>query len=328
VLAARHKLVSVVGKARSDANFRQEGCDDRCGEQIMGRRYYTFLVFPGAHGNLRKIRVPLYVFHVVMGFALAGVMTLGALAKSYARMLLKVADYNTLRTEREALKTQCHNLEGAVSQTHKELMSLQSLATEVALTYSFNQGGRRGLAADVLTVAKRGNASLGGDFSASLSAFNMMKVGSLVASYPSTSSPFIREAAYEDSATPSIWPLRGTITAGFGQRMDPFTGEGAFHTGIDLAAPFGSPVRAAGDGIVLHAGPDSSYGNEALIDHGYGLTTKYCHLRTLNVVVGQEVSRGQIIGSVGMTGRTTGPHLHYEVLVDGTPVNPVNYLHD
>lgn len=294
----------------------------------MGRRYYTFLVFPGAHGKLRKIRIPTYVVHLTLCFAIAGVTTLGALAKSYARMLLKVADYNSLRIEREALKTQCHNLQGAVTLTHTELMSLQSLATEVALTYRFTQSGRRGLAADVLTVANRGNASLGGDYSASLSAFNMMKVGSLLTSFPSAASSFVRDKVYEDSATPSIWPLRGAITAGFGQRMDPFTGEGAFHSGVDIAAPFGTTIRAAGDGIVFHAGPDSSYGNEALIDHGNGLTTKYCHLRTLNVVIGQEVSRGQIIGTVGMTGRTTGPHLHYEVLVDGTPVNPVRYLHD
>jgi hypothetical protein len=255
-------------------------------------------------------------------------MTLGALANSYARMLLKVADYNTLRTEREALKTQCHNLEGVVSRTHIELMSLQSLATEVALTYSFTEGGRQRVPADVLMVANRGHASLGGDYGASQDAFNMMKGRSFLASYPSAASSLLREKVYEDSSTPSIWPLHGVITAGFGQRMDPFTGEGTFHTGVDIAAPAGTPIRAAADGILFHAGPDAGYGNEALIDHGYGLTTKYGHLRTLTVVMGQEVSRGQIIGTVGMTGRTTGPHLHYEVLVGGTPVNPVNYLHN
>jgi hypothetical protein len=293
----------------------------------MVRQYYTFLIFPGAHGKLRQIQLPTYFVQLILGFALAGVMTLGALANSYAHMLLKISDFNTLRTEREALKTHCHDLEGAVTRTHVELMSLQSLATEVALAYSFTGGGHPRLPADVLMVANRGHASLGADYGASLSAFNMMKVGLLLASYPSdVSSPF-REKIYDNSATPSIWPVRGVITAGFGQRMDPFTGEGAFHSGVDIAAPVGTPVRAVADGILFHAGPDSSYGNEALIDHGYGLTTKYGHLRSLTVVVGQEVSRGEIIGTVGMTGRTTGPHLHYEVLVGGTPVNPVNYLH-
>ncbi len=134
----------------------------------MVRQYYTFLIFPGAHGKLRQIQLPPYVVQLILGFAIAGVMTLGVMANSYARMLLKVSDYNTLRTERQSLKTHCHNLEGVVSRTHEELMSLQSLATEVALAYSFTEGGHRHLPADVLMVANRGHASLGADYGASL----------------------------------------------------------------------------------------------------------------------------------------------------------------
>jgi murein DD-endopeptidase MepM/ murein hydrolase activator NlpD len=122
--------------------------------------------------------------------------------------------------------------------------------------------------------------------------------------------------------------VRGQITAGFGQRLDPFTGEGAFHSGVDIAAPNGTKVEASADGIVLQAGPNSGYGDEILIDHGFGLTTKYGHLSKILVVMGQEVKRGQTIGAVGMTGRATGCHLHYEVLVSETPVNPMRYLHE
>jgi hypothetical protein len=312
----------------SYALFDLEGRDKRWGGQIMDRQYYTFLIFPGAHGKLRQIKLPSYFVQFIVGFAIAGVVTVGALANSYARMLLKICDYNTLRIEREALKTHCHNLESVVTMTHEELMSLQSLATEVALAYRFTDGGQQGLPADVLMVANLGHASRRADFGASLDAFNMMKVRPLLASFSSAASYPLREKFYEDSVTPSIWPVRGAITAGFGQRMDPFSGEGNFHNGVDIAAPVGTPIRAAADGILFHAGPDAGYGNEALIDHGYGLTTKYGHLRNLMVVVGQEVTRGQIIGTVGMTGRTTGPHLHYEVLVGGIPVNPVNYLHN
>jgi hypothetical protein len=294
----------------------------------MSRQYYTFLIFPGAHGKLRRIQLPSYIVQLVLGFAIAGVITLGAMANSYARMLLKVCDYNTLRTEREALKSHCRNLESVVTMTHGELMSLQSLATEVALAYRFTDGGRKGVPADVLMVANLGNAARGADFGASLDAFNMMRVRPVLASFSSGASSPLREKLYENYATPSIWPVRGIITAGFGQRMDPFTGEGNFHNGVDIAAPAGTLIRAAADGILFHAGPDSGYGNEALIDHGYGLTTKYGHLRSLSVVVGQEVTRGQIIGTVGMTGRATGPHLHYEVLVGGIPVNPASYLHE
>jgi len=127
---------------------------------------------------------------------------------------------------------------------------------------------------------------------------------------------------------PSLWPVHGQITAGFGQRQDPFSGEGAFHTGVDICAPLGTHVDASADGIVVQAGPESGYGNEILIDHGSGMTTKYGHLSKIFVVVGQEIKRGQVIGAVGMTGKTTGPHLHYEVIVNDTPVNPTQYLHE
>jgi murein DD-endopeptidase MepM/ murein hydrolase activator NlpD len=108
--------------------------------------------------------------------------------------------------------------------------------------------------------------------------------------------------------------------------MDPFSGENANHSGLDISAPAGSPVVATADGIVLHASPDAGYGNEILLDHGDGFATRYGHLSRISVAVGQEVKQGQIIGRVGMTGKTTGPHLHYEVLVHESPVNPVKYL--
>jgi murein DD-endopeptidase MepM/ murein hydrolase activator NlpD len=291
----------------------------------MDRKYYIFVVVPGAHGKLRKVHMSPYLVQIILGFAIAGAVTVGALANTYARMLLKVSNYNTLRAQREALKVRCHRMEGAITRTNVELQSLQSLAAEVALAYNFSDGGRTRFPSAVLKVASRGIPGLGADYNASLYALNMMRVKPLLASYPSSTSSFLGNK-YDDTSTPSIWPVQGVISAAFGQRVDPFTGEGAFHTGIDIAAPVGTPVRAAAEGILFHAGPESGYGNEVLIDHGFGLATKYGHLSALYVVDGEEVSRGQIIGAVGVTGRTTGPHLHYEVLVNGTPVDPAKYL--
>ena len=108
----------------------------------MDKKFYTFLIFPGAHGKLHKIRLPFYVVHMVLAFSVVGIMTIAALANSYARMLLKVSNYNNLRTEREALKTQNRSLENAVTTTNAKLDSLQSLATEVALTYGFGEARR------------------------------------------------------------------------------------------------------------------------------------------------------------------------------------------
>ncbi len=293
----------------------------------MERKSYTFLIFPGAHGRLRKIQLPYYTAHLVLAFSVVGVLTVAALAKTYTRMLVKVSNYNSLRTERETLKTQYRTLENVVSQTNAKLDSLQSLAAEVALTYGFGEAQRSPFPQTVLVLATQSNSTLESSYHASFNAFSLMKNAGLKSGREAILLGFSSSPQVDHTAVPSIWPVRGPITAGFGQRMDPFSGEGAFHPGLDISAPSGTGVEATADGFVFYAGPDQGYGNEILIDHGYGIKTKYGHLSKIYAVVGQEVKRGQVIGAVGMTGKTTGPHLHYEVLVHETPVNPSRFLH-
>jgi murein DD-endopeptidase MepM/ murein hydrolase activator NlpD len=108
--------------------------------------------------------------------------------------------------------------------------------------------------------------------------------------------------------------------------MDPFSGEGAFHTGVDISSQYGDAVRATADGIVVEAGEHAGYGRLVVVDHGFGVTTYYGHLSSFNVVVGQQLKRGDAIGNVGVSGRSTGPHVHYEVRINGAPVNPMRYL--
>ena len=116
------------------------------------------------------------------------------------------------------------------------------------------------------------------------------------------------------------------ITSPFGPRLDPLTGVMGFHPGVDFGANFGTPIQAAGDGTVVWAGPNGGYGNCTIIDHGHGLATLYAHQSNILVHVGDQVTHGQVIGQVGSTGYSTGPHLHFEVRVNGTPVDPVPYL--
>jgi murein DD-endopeptidase MepM/ murein hydrolase activator NlpD len=125
---------------------------------------------------------------------------------------------------------------------------------------------------------------------------------------------------------PSLWPVEGRMGSGFGERQDPFNGEGAFHAGIDIEAPSGTPVRAAGDGDVTGASMGSGYGRQVVLDHGHDIRTVYGHLSAIACLPGEHVSRGQVIGYVGQTGRATGPHLHYEVRIHNVPVNPHKYL--
>lgn len=292
----------------------------------MAKKFYTFLIFPGAHGNLHKIQLPFYFVHVVLAFSIIGIMTVAMLASSYARMLLKVSNYNSLRTEREALKSQNRTLEDVVHQTNAKLDSLQSLAAEVALTYGFGEARRPRFPEAVLALATQSNSSVESSYRASLYAFNLIKRASTNPQGDSLAMGMFTQPRLDRTSLPSIWPVRGQLTAGFGQRMDPFSGEGAFHAGVDISSRYGVRVEAAADGIVFQASREAGYGNEVLIDHGYGITTKYGHLSKIFVVVGQEVKRGQVIGAVGMTGKATGPHLHYEVIVHGTPVNPAKYL--
>ncbi len=128
------------------------------------------------------------------------------------------------------------------------------------------------------------------------------------------------------AATPSIWPTVGWISSGVGSRPDPFTGDPSTHHGMDISADSGRPVYATASGTVESAGWSGNYGNLVVIDHGYGLQSRYGHLSKFSVRPGQQVNRGDQIGNVGMTGRATGPHLHYEVLADGKNINPLRLL--
>lgn len=286
-------------------------------------KLYTLLLL-GPHGRPFKIQIPKYVLYVLLAFSLAGVVMLTALAKSYARMLMKVSNYNYLRADRESLQTKYRLLQGVVKHTNTQLTSLESLASEVAISYGFGRTHHGQPAPD---SPSPNNASTDSSYNASLYAFNLIAQSPVGTFRNSALFGLLSNPGVNPADIPCIWPVQGEVTSGFGERTDPFSGEGgAFHPGMDIAVPPGTPVRAAADGIVLHAGPDLGYGNEILIDHGSGIGTKYGHLRRIYVVEGQEVKQGQIIGTVGMTGRTTGPHLHYEVLVRETPVNPAKFL--
>ncbi len=130
------------------------------------------------------------------------------------------------------------------------------------------------------------------------------------------------------AATPTIWPVRGWVTSSFGQRVSPFTGEMQMHRGMDICARPGTPVKATANGVVIFSGWKTEYGKSVVLDHGYGLKTQYAHMSKIYVRNGKRIKRGTIVGTVGNTGRSTGPHLHYEVRLKNVAVNPKAYLLD
>ncbi len=128
------------------------------------------------------------------------------------------------------------------------------------------------------------------------------------------------------ASTPSIWPARGWVTSDFGTRIDPYTAERKMHQGMDIATPHGQPIYTPSDGTVVFIGTEGGYGKVLVVDHGYGVKTRYGHLSEIHVRLGDRVKRGDKVASVGNTGRSTGPHLHYEVRVNGIPENPRKFI--
>jgi len=137
---------------------------------------------------------------------------------------------------------------------------------------------------------------------------------------------FLEEQKLMLSSTPTIWPVKGWISSGFGYRISPFTGRRVFHEGLDIATKYNTPVKASAKGIVVFSGRKAGYGKTVIIDHGYGYITKYGHNNKLLVKAGDKIKKGDDIALVGSTGRSTGPHVHYEVLVNGIPVNPLKFI--
>jgi murein DD-endopeptidase MepM/ murein hydrolase activator NlpD len=200
------------------------------------------------------------------------------------------------------------------------MSSLQSLANEVAMTYGFVHLRNSPFGVTEAAVGPQGS------FEQTVFNFLQKNVTTAAGSTDTSLRLMPSMGLGELTFSPSLWPVIGPITASFGQRMDPFSGEAAFHTGVDIAAKYGAGVRAAADGVVVVADEHAGYGRLVVVDHGFGVTTWCGHLSSFTVPTGIHVKRGDIIGYVGVSGRTTGPHLHYEVRINGAPVNPMRYL--
>lgn len=289
----------------------------------MNRKFYTVLITPGVHGKVYKVQLPFYAFPLVLGISILCFVMVAGLATGYTWLLVKVAKYNAVRSERDDLRNQYHSLHDRVTRANAKLTSLQSLASEVAVTYGAGNRRRLRVTPALLTFASLSNST--GD-SGYRTSSNAIKTVSYDTGHGPLGRSLFPNMAEVRAAIPGIWPVRGYITGRFGKRLDPFSGEGAFHPGVDIGARYGTDVKATGDGMVIEAERDAGYGRSIVLDHGNGITTRYAHMSRLFVVVGEEVTRGEVIGAVGMSGRTTGPHLHYEIRLHGAPVNPSRFL--
>ena len=298
----------------------------------MRRRYYIIFVAREKDGPVRKIPIPLHYAGVFVAAAVVGAFTITGIAGSYTRMMLKTASFNQVREQQEALRKDYSQLQREAHEKDIQAASLGSLASEVTALYGLRHDrGAKTAAAPVASGSMDNPAFTEQAYTQSLDQLDMLRSNALAGTVRSVDlgiGSTILSSWVNVAGAPSLWPVIGPITSSFGEREDPFNGEGAFHSGVDISAAFGQLVRATADGTVEIASMASGYGREILINHGNGIQTLYGHLSGFAVTAGQHVSRGQVIGYVGMSGRSTGPHLHYEVRIHNTPVNPYRYLRE
>jgi murein DD-endopeptidase MepM/ murein hydrolase activator NlpD len=282
----------------------------------LRKRFYIMLVARNAEGELLKIPIPLHYVYVFIAGALIGMLTITGMAGSYTRMLVKARRVNQLNAEKDDLTKQYMRMELIAQENQLQAQSLSSLAGEVSSLY--------GLKLDpALEEDDPASASIQQFYALRMTAMNgAASVG--------ISMGELHDASVRDwmrlAAAPTLWPVQGRITGSFGERIDPFSGEGAFHRGVDISSDIGTRVVAPADGVVQFSDLMNGYGRTVTIDHGNGISTLYGHLSGFAVSAGQLVHRGDTVGYVGQSGRSTGPHLHYEVRIFNTPVNPHKYL--
>lgn len=289
----------------------------------MQKRFYILFVARGDDGQLRKISIPVHYLYVFVIGAAIGFLSLTGIASSYTRMLLKVSQYNQLRTEKDQLKSNYSRLEQVAKERDVQVASLGSIAGEVSALYGLKQ--------QPALVAASAEKIRDAEVSSSLDQLHALRISALTgATMVGLTMGLTRNVTTADwikaNSAPNLWPVEGQVTGSFGERIDPFNGEGAFHSGVDIGSSFGHPIIAPADGVVTVTETMGGYGKTIMIDHGNGISTRYGHLSGFAVTPGQHVQRGEVIGYVGESGRSTGPHLHYEVRINDTPVNPYKYL--
>jgi murein DD-endopeptidase MepM/ murein hydrolase activator NlpD len=307
---------------------------------MLRKRYYILFVARDEDGRVRKIPLPLHYAYGFLAAALVGTFTIVGLAGSYTRMLLKTESFNQVRQERETLRKDYKQMAQVAHDRNVQVASLGALANEVTALYGLRQNklaSAKSASSASAAAAQPTPLNLAvtdeldqQQLKLSVDQFYSLRAqamsGRVSRALEGGLSPNFSGDWTELADAPSMWPVEGRLGSAFGQRQDPINGEGAFHSGIDIDAPYGTPVRATADGEVTGATMGAGYGRQIVLDHSHDVLTVYGHLSATAVVPGEHVTRGEIIGYVGQSGRATGPHLHYEVRVHRVPVNPHKYL--
>jgi murein DD-endopeptidase MepM/ murein hydrolase activator NlpD len=290
---------------------------------MVEKRSSTIIIVPHARGKVHKLSLSPRTLKtlVIVGIGLL-VLSVISLAAS-GSFLRQRALFHALQKENKQLKRSNQQLADTIAQVQARLDQFEQRTKTLAIA-----AGVADLLANPLADLRAGSGSGGPVDRLGKDAEGLMQRQDTLDRHLARVEQRLSEQALTLSHTPTVAPVVGVITDGFGPRLDPITRRPAYHEALDISVAVGTEVRAPAAGIVVAAAREPGYGRVLKVDHGYGYVTVYGHLERFLVKVGDRVSREQPIGRVGMTGRTTGPHLHYEVWQDGEKQNPLHYILD
>lgn len=300
----------------------------------MDKDYFNILVFGQKTSKTRNFRIHKKTFKIGLYLLAFAILSTIFFFCDYIQVRKKTFELNKLRQETQEQRSKIHFFSSKIEDLEKQLSKLKDFDKRIRIIANLEKGQ------EMTSFMGMGGPSPS-DIREKLKAEKDEKglVQQMRADVERLKSEAIsQEESLSDLEkllqtkkdvlvhTPSVWPAMGWVTSGFGFRTNPFTGLTQMHEGIDISNRVGTPVIATGDGIISDIGNDWAHGKILAISHGFGMITRYSHLNKVLVRVGQKVKRGDKIAEVGMSGKTTGPHLHYEVRLNGIPVNPMRYI--
>jgi len=305
--------------------------------------FYTILILPGQTARPYRFSIRRKTCVWLIGFCVSVALTSGGLFVDYLAMLGRMADLAHLRRQTATQQVQIQNFVQTIDQLQKQMAQLSELDRKVraitdmedtppntAVPSVSDPSSGMGLGGPEPPIDSASPTATSGVGLLASIGQNLKWLQTMAKNRQQSLRALVEAAEVRKSewaSTPSIWPVQGWTSSGFGERFSPFTGRRTMHHGIDIVAAAGTPIVASAAGLAF-TGTDDGLGNYVTIEHGRGLKTYYGHLSRIAVTTGQQIERGVVIGYVGNTGLSTGPHLHYEIQVNGRPVNPMKYIID
>jgi murein DD-endopeptidase MepM/ murein hydrolase activator NlpD len=295
-------------------------------------RQYTLIVVSDHSQAVRKFRMPRrWLRSGLVGGGIAAVIGLVTVVH-YFTLLSASAESRALKEENAQLRSQVLLVQEKVAHVQATLDRVERFDAKLRSAVTHLQDPERNLAIGPV-------GSTGAGTAVASTPAGQEPISALPGRIASLENEAARQEAslrelqeyFDDqksllASTPSLWPTQGWVTSDFGVRLDPYSADRSMHQGLDISTPHGQPVQSPSDGTVVFNGTEGGYGKVLVIDHGYGVKTRYGHLSETFVRLGERVARGQQVAAVGNTGRSTGPHLHYEVRVNGIPENPRKFV--